>query len=188
MDKRENELVKKASLGNHQAFASLVSLYSKKIYNFCYRMLQEKEDTRDATQETFIRVWKNLPQYDNSRKPFISWMLTIAAHICIDWLRKRQKENNLYPLHSTLSQEKSPPNAFPSPEEEFIYSEEKEILLLFMQQLPPLQKAIFSLCDIDGFSPDEVMEILHLSKDQIKSNRYHAKQKLKRQIKKHYER
>jgi RNA polymerase sigma-70 factor (ECF subfamily) len=78
-----------AQKGNDEAFARLVEHYQTPVYNLCYRMLGEPESAEDAAQESFLRAYQNLTRYDRQR-PFATWLLSIAAHYCIDRLRKRR--------------------------------------------------------------------------------------------------
>lgn len=75
--------------GDQDAFAELVHLFQDPVFNFCYRMLGESGEAEDATQETFLRVHKNLHRYDIKRS-FKTWLLSIASNHCIDRLRKRR--------------------------------------------------------------------------------------------------
>ena len=77
----------KARLGDQEAFAELVHLFRDPVYNFCYRMLGESGEAEDASQETFLRVHRNLHRYDISRS-FKTWLLSIASNHCIDRLRR----------------------------------------------------------------------------------------------------
>lgn len=81
--------VMSARQGDQEAFAELVYLYQDPVYNFCYRMLGESAEAEDATQETFLRVHRNLHRYDTNRS-FKTWLLSIASNHCIDRLRKRR--------------------------------------------------------------------------------------------------
>ncbi len=81
--------VMRARKGDQEAFAELVYLYQDPVYNFCYRMLGESAEAEDATQETFLRVHRNLHRYDTNRS-FKTWLLSIASNHCIDRLRKRR--------------------------------------------------------------------------------------------------
>jgi RNA polymerase sigma-70 factor (ECF subfamily) len=79
----------KALNGDAQAFTDLVEAYQKPVYNLCYRMLGNSQDAEDAAQETFLRAYKSMRRYDRSR-PFSTWLLSIAAHYCIDQIRRRR--------------------------------------------------------------------------------------------------
>ena len=81
--------VAQAQQGSDEAFTRLVEQYQTHVYNLCYRMLGEAEAAEDASQETFLRAYQHLHRYDRKR-PFGTWLLSIAAHYCIDRLRRRK--------------------------------------------------------------------------------------------------
>lgn len=83
--------VMRARQGDQDAFAELVYLFQDPVFNFCYRMLGESGEAEDASQETFLRVHKNLHRYDTARS-FKTWLLSIASNHCIDRLRKRRMQ------------------------------------------------------------------------------------------------
>ncbi|MBL8092240.1 MAG: sigma-70 family RNA polymerase sigma factor, partial [Anaerolineales bacterium] len=85
----EQSWVIQAQQGSDEAFTNLVETYQKPVFNLCYRMLGEHELAEDAAQETFLRAYQNLYRYD-SKRPFATWLLSIAAHYCIDRLRRRK--------------------------------------------------------------------------------------------------
>jgi RNA polymerase sigma-70 factor (ECF subfamily) len=81
--------VEAARAGDQQAFARIVDRFQKPIYSLAYRMLGNAHDAEDAAQETFLRAFRALEAYDRSR-PFATWLLSVAAHLCIDRLRRRR--------------------------------------------------------------------------------------------------
>jgi RNA polymerase sigma-70 factor (ECF subfamily) len=85
----EAECIELAKNGDQDAFTQIVEQYQKPVYNMCYRMLGNPQAAEDAAQETFWRVYKNLKRYDSKRK-FATWLLSIAAHYCIDQQRKKR--------------------------------------------------------------------------------------------------
>jgi RNA polymerase sigma-70 factor (ECF subfamily) len=85
----EAQWLDQALKGNPVAFSKLLESYQKPVYNLCFRMLGNAEDAEDASQETFLRAYKSMRRYDRSR-PFSTWLLSIAAHYCIDQIRKRR--------------------------------------------------------------------------------------------------
>ncbi len=89
MQEFEAQWLDQALKGNPVAFSQLVDSYQKPVYNLCYRMLGNAEDAEDASQETFLRAYKSMRRYDRSR-PFSTWLLSIAAHYCIDQIRRRR--------------------------------------------------------------------------------------------------
>ncbi|MGB9722799.1 MAG: RNA polymerase sigma factor [Chloroflexia bacterium] len=75
--------------GDQEAFARLVTRYERQVYNLAYRMLGNAEDAEDAAQETFLRAYTALPSFQMGKK-FSSWLLSIAANLCVDLLRRRR--------------------------------------------------------------------------------------------------
>ena len=95
MKENESEWLDGAIEGDDDAFAQLVELYQKPVYNLCYRMLGTPGDAEDAAQEAFLRAYKNLRRYDRNRS-FATWLLSIASHYCIDQLRKRHAYRQIF--------------------------------------------------------------------------------------------
>jgi len=121
MVEQEEIWVKEALAGNKQSFSRLVEAYQRPVFNLAYRMLGSPDEAEDAAQETFLRAYTRLAQYDGTRK-FSTWILSIANHHCIDRLRKRRmkyisiddnpvlenlEEDSLQPEPSLLGQEKT---------------------------------------------------------------------------------
>ncbi len=113
MSSMEADLVRRAQDGDDEAFAGLVDLYQRPVYNLCYRMLGGSEQAaEDAAQETFWRAYQAIRRYDPQRS-FATWILSIAAHYCIDQQRKRRLP--LADLDEVL-EETAPDPHIPNPE------------------------------------------------------------------------
>ena len=89
MNEHEQLWVDQARTGDAEAFSHLVEAYQRPVFNLAYRMLGNPTEAEDAAQETFLRVYAKLGQYDPERK-FSTWILSIANNHCIDRLRKRR--------------------------------------------------------------------------------------------------
>lgn len=90
-------LVKRALSGDQHAMLKIVEQYKQRVYGLCYRMLGQREDAEDVSQEAFIRVLKNLPRWDQERA-FEPWLLTIAANRCRTRLAQRKRREPLQTL------------------------------------------------------------------------------------------
>ena len=121
MNNLEPAVLNQVHQGNQEAFTQLVETYQRPVYNLCYRMLGDPDEAEDASQETFLRVYKNIKHYDADR-PFSTWLLSIAAHLCIDQLRKRRMVVHLdgHDAHTL-----SPPDGSPGPEAAFYLKEDQ---------------------------------------------------------------
>jgi RNA polymerase sigma-70 factor (ECF subfamily) len=77
-----------AARGDRQAFGRLVDLHKRTVYGLCVRLLRDREEARDAAQESFARAYAALGTYDPAQ-PFAPWILRIARNHCLDVLRRR---------------------------------------------------------------------------------------------------
>src|SRR5215216_1986166 len=89
MSNEEQEWIEQARKGDQRAFGLLVQAYQKPVFNLTYRMLGNAQEAEDAAQETFLRAYSGLSQYQSEHK-FSTWLFAIANHHCIDRLRKRR--------------------------------------------------------------------------------------------------
>ena len=87
----DRALVDKACSGDESAFADLINQHRSLVFGIIWAVLQNADDTEDATQETFILAYRNLNQLDDVGK-FSSWLCTIARNVALKWVRKRTLE------------------------------------------------------------------------------------------------
>jgi len=166
----ESKWINQAFDGDSQAFSNLVETYKTPIYNLCSRMLGNAEDAEDAAQETFLRAYKSIKRYDKNR-PFSTWLLSIAAHYCIDQIRRRR--------HPIVSIEDLPiPNlkdSSPGVETRIGIKEEQERVRVILNCLNPKDRAAVVLYYWYDFSYDEICQILTLSTSALKSRLHRAR-------------
>ena len=174
----ENAWVLQAQRGSDEAFTQLVETYQKPVFNLCYRMLGEPEAAEDAAQETFLRAYQNLHRYDNSRS-FGTWILSIAAHYCIDRLRKRR--------FSVLSIDEEgedgltleiPDPASPDPEVESAKQEDRDRLHLLLKDLDETDRAAVVMRYWYDYSEVEIAQSLHLTVSAVKSRLHRSRRAL----------
>ena len=166
----------RAQQGDDEAFTSLVETYQKPVYNLCYRMLGEPESAEDAAQETFLKAYQNLVRYDRER-PFATWLLSIAAHHCIDRLRRRR--------FSTFSidedeegQTDLPDRSAPDPETETSKRQERERLHGLLESLDPTDRAAVVMRYWQDASEVEIAQALRLTVPAVKSRLHRARRAL----------
>ena len=85
----DKQLIKNYLGGDEESFSILLDRYLKYIYNFAYRLCGNKGDAEDITQDTFLKVWKKIKNY-NGKNSFKTWLFTIARNTTIDYLRKKK--------------------------------------------------------------------------------------------------
>ena len=169
--------VAQAQQGNEEAFTNLVEAYQTHVYNLCYRMLGEPELAEDAAQETFLRAFQHLHRYD-SKRPFATWLLSIAAHYCIDRLRRRK-----FSMISIDEDEEDggfelPDADAPNPESEMVHGEQRARMQGLLKRLDSVDRAAVVLRYWNDCSESEIAEALHLTVSAVKSRLHRARREL----------
>jgi RNA polymerase sigma-70 factor (ECF subfamily) len=174
----EKTWVAQAQQGSDEAFTQLVETYQKPIFNLCYRMLGEPEAAEDAAQETFLRVYQNLHRYDIS-KAFGTWILSIAAHYCIDLLRKKK-----FVMFSMDAENDDgvtfelPDVSSPDPEAESVKRELQDRLHLLLKDLDETDRAAVIMRYWHDFSEKEIAHSLNLTVSAVKSRLHRSRRAL----------
>ena len=178
MDQKiEAEIVVRVLKGDRQVYALLVEEYKSPIYNLAYRMTGNAEDTDDLTQETFIRAYQKLQQFDQDKK-FFTWLYTIGINLIRNHLKKKARDITnpaavrLFPELQTQGNERR---------EEVILSEDRMIRLeKTMQKLPvDLREAIILKFHQD-LTFEEVAAVTGVSLSAVKMRIYRGLDQLKR--------
>ena len=176
MNNPETEWLARAQNGDDEAFNHLVETYQTPVYNLCFRMLGDSGEAEDAAQESFWRAYQSIRRYDQSR-PFATWLLSIAAHYCIDQLRKRRYDTT--PLD--VLPEEDIPDAAPTPESAYSRREEQQRLHRLLAALGPQDRAAMIMRYWYDFSDEEIGTSLSLTVSAVKSRLHRARLELARQ-------
>ena len=169
--------VTQAQQGSDEGFTHLVESYQTHVYNLCYRMLGEPEGAEDAAQETFLRAYQNIHRYDLKR-PFGTWLLSIAAHYCIDRLRRRRFGMTSIEQDEEEGGYELPDNDAPNPEGEAIYGEQKRHMQRVLSRLDSVDRAAIVMRYWHDCSEVEIAESLNLTVSAVKSRLHRARKAL----------
>jgi RNA polymerase sigma-70 factor (ECF subfamily) len=166
----EPEVLNQVQQGSQDAFTQLVETYQRPVYNLCYRMLGDPNDAEDAAQETFLRVYKNIKRYDHKR-PFSTWLLSIAAHLCIDQLRKRR----MVVISMDETPYLEPADRMPGPEASFYMKQDQKRVQTLLKSLNPHDRAAVIMYYWYDFSYEEIASSLSLTISAVKSRLHRAR-------------
>lgn len=179
----DQEIVEKALAGDMQAFRQLVERHQRFVYALAYRMVGTVGDAEDITQETFIRLWKNLSRYRHEIK-LTTWLYKITTNLCLDFLKSAYNKHTKRTLD--LDDHRGMFSVWSA--DQPLLSEELAVALeKISAELSPKQKAVFVLRDMEDLPMPEIGQILSLSSGKVKSNLYYARKKVGELIAKHYE-
>lgn len=175
-----SSLITQSINGDKSSFRKLVEQNQSYVYAIAFRILCNSYEAEEIVQETFIRVWKNLKRYKIQMR-FTTWIYKIAVNLCYDRI-KANKIQERYFQHETdpVVMKNLPDNK--DIEREAANREYAQIIRYLTASLPPKQKIVFVLSELQGFSSAEISAITGLPATKIKSNLYCAKQHIKERL------
>ena len=175
--------------GDRAEFALFVEAYSGQVYRLALKMLQNPQDAEDILQETFIKAYKALPNFEG-RSSLSTWLYRIATNEALMFLRKKRPEQVSVdePLENEDGDER--PRQIIDwcclPENELMSSESRANLDHSVQQLPDSLRAVFLLRDIEGLSTRETAEVLDISESAVKTRLSRARFRLRELLSAYY--
>ena len=172
----ETAWVFQAQKGSDEAFTYLVETYQTPVYNLCYRMLGNAGSAEDAAQETFLRAYRHIRRYDPKR-PFATWLLSIAAHYCIDRMRRKKLPSFSIDENEDITFAIPDADAL-HPEKEVVQGEHRERIQDLLENLDTTDRAAIVMRYWYDFSEKEIAESLNLTVSAIKSRLHRARKKL----------
>ncbi len=96
----QEELLLQIYKKDDRAFTLLYDMYSKSLFSVIYNLIRDHEEAEDILQETFVKIWKNIDSYDESKGRFYTWILNISRNASIDRLRSKGFNNRQKNLSS----------------------------------------------------------------------------------------
>jgi RNA polymerase sigma-70 factor (ECF subfamily) len=175
---QDYELVERVQRGETTVFRMLVELHQKRIYNLCYRMLQNAEEARDATQETFLKAYRSLGGFRHESS-FTTWLCRIAANECINRTRRQdflslddmQEEGRLQLADSA-----------PSPFESVERTEVQSMLRGAIDALPIPYRLAITLYHLNELSYEEIARVMGVPIGTVKTYLFRARATLKSKL------
>ncbi len=170
----EREKIAQAAAGDRRAQAAIVRQSMPVIFRVSYRMLGDRAEAEDVTQETFLRAWKIMPRWQPNAK-FSTWACTVALNLCRDRLRKKKP---------VLMDE--PPEQVDvalRPEQALASRQAVSRIEAEIACLPIRQKEALELCAIDGMGNIEAAEIMGVSIHALESLLARARRSLRARLK-----
>jgi RNA polymerase sigma-70 factor (ECF subfamily) len=187
----ETSLVAQSREGDTAAFGELVRRYEGKIFRLAQHVTQNREDAEDVLQETFMKAYEHLDQFQGNSK-FYTWIVRIAVNQALMKLRRRKTDKSVSLDETIDTGEDTMVREIAAwdedPEQRFSRDELGGILDTAVQSLEPPYRSVFVLRDIDELSTEETAEALDLSVPAVKSRLLRARLQLREKLTRYFKR
>ncbi|HEX3581519.1 MAG TPA: sigma-70 family RNA polymerase sigma factor [Thermoanaerobaculia bacterium] len=159
--------IRAAQHGDSRAFEELMILSERRVANVAWRILGDAEEVKEAMQETFLRVFRYLKRYDESRD-FFGWLYRIAVNVCRDLDQRRRRRRIFTPIDDALAVTTQPRT-----------NDDVAMLRRAIDTLPERERLAITLRDIEELSTEDVAEILGNSPATVRVQISKARAKLR---------
>jgi RNA polymerase sigma-70 factor (ECF subfamily) len=163
------KLIKDISAGDETAFSEFYSRYNKQVYNYILRLIHQTTAAEDVLQEVFIAIWQGSSRFEQ-KSTVKTWVFRIAYHQSISWLRKNKKL-----LRQNQNIDEIPAISIdPSPENSLIMQWQETQIRSALERLSPNHRSVIELTFVQGFSYQEIAEIMRCPIGTVKSRMSYA--------------
>ncbi len=188
-DPPHDELVRRAKASDLAAFEELTTRHERKIYSLAYRMLQNRQDAEDVTQQAFLSAIEHLAQF-REEASFATWIYRIATFAALKVIRKRKGLNTVSLEQATEPGEDYDSIPHPeyiadwkqSPEQLVERNETQRLLDAALTQLDEKHRLVFVLRDVEGLSIQETAAALGLTESNVKMRLLRARLQLREEL------
>jgi RNA polymerase sigma-70 factor (ECF subfamily) len=180
----DEELIRAAQDGDLTAFNTLVTRHQRAVFSVCLRLLRDREQAEDATQDTFIRAWQAIDSFRGGMaRP---WLLRIATNRAYDLLRARARrpadslDAELYEVEPDWTSQ-APPTEHPE-----LFATRAELsgaLEAALARLPEDQRLAIILADVQGYGYEEIAGIMGVAVGTVKSRISRGRARLRDMLK-----
>lgn len=183
-EESDMDLVIRAQDGNMEAFETLVTRYRGRVYGMIMNMLGNDADARDLTQDTFIKAWRKLPEFER-RSQFFTWVYRIATNTVIDWIRRKKfrgPEFNEELGNVPAAGAPTAPRQTPAPDHALVNQEIGGRIREALEKLSPEHRAVILLKEIDGLSYQEIADTVGCAIGTVMSRLFNARKRLQEML------
>jgi RNA polymerase sigma-70 factor (ECF subfamily) len=183
-------LVEEAKGGSMAAFDELIRLFQTRIFNLAYRMVNNREDAGDLTQEIFVKLYRSLDKFRGQSR-FSTWLYAVAANHCRSGLRKsrrigffesRSLDEPLDAAENDARHALEPVDPGASPATSLEHRELGERIGAVVAGLPEELRAVLVLRDMQGLEYEELARVLDCSLGTVKSRLWRARFRVKNEL------
>jgi RNA polymerase sigma-70 factor (ECF subfamily) len=177
-------LLQRARAGDEAAFGAVMRAHYERIFRLVFAIVHHEHDARDICQDVWLTVWRELPRYRAEAK-FTTWLHPIATRKALDHLRKRRRWFDRFrPLAAGPDDRDGMPESAVESDirSDTVKTERTEQVRRALAALPPKQRAVLALREIEGLSYEEIAQATSLPTGTVMSRLYHARRLLAQKL------
>lgn len=177
-------LINAAIRGDQNAFNELMKKYRPAIFNLIHRIIRDREQVEDLTQETFVKAFASLRKF-NREYAFSTWLYKIATNSSIDYIRKRKLQT--LSIHKPIVQDDSEytfelPDSTYEPDKYIMQTQRSRIIAEAIEMLPPKYKRVIVLRHTEERDYAEIAKILKIPIGTVKAHIFRARELLNKYL------
>lgn len=161
---------------NSEAFENHILPVKNKLFRFALRFLNNEEEAKDVVQEVFIRVWNGREQMDEVQN-WEAWCMRITRNLSLDRIRSMTRKRT-QPIEESFNVK----NYGLTPQESAEHHESMERISGLIAGLPEKQRQVIHLRDVEGYSYNEICEIMEIDLNQVKVNLFRARNAVREKL------
>ena len=184
-DGAERLLIDRAKKGDQEAFNELMQAYGRTVFNIGLRMLRDRDDASDMTQETMLKVYRALPRFRGD-SAFSTWIYRIMVNTCRDFMRAASRRREV-PFSDLSAEENDQPvfeaaDSAAQPERLYIEGEDQQYLISLIEGLSPAYRLVIAMRELGGLSYQEIAAAGNISVGTVKSRLSRARAALRERV------
>ena len=178
----ELEIVRIAQTGDIEALTWLYDKYRRRIFNLCLRMIRDRADAEDLTQDVFVQLFRKIGTF-REQSAFSTWLHRLAVNMVLMEIRSRKSQRySMIPLEGNTEDDETLHEQLGREDMDLRSSLDRLTLIGALDDLPPGYRLVFLLHDVHGYEHQEIAEILSCSVGNCKSQLHKARLKLRKII------
>lgn len=186
-------LVRRCVAGDAAAWEEIVHAYDRRIYNICYRFSGSPDDAEDLTQEVFIKLYRTLSTWDQSKGAFATWLTSITRNLLVDHFRRTKQERATDSLDTPAGgdEEAQPlserlPDSAPAADARVQTQQTQQLVHQALQKLSPELREAVILRDLQDLDYREIAQVLKVPEGTVKSRINRGRTELARLLQRTY--
>lgn len=178
----EHALIRRAQRGEHDAFEALLRRHQHRVLSVIRNLLRQPAEVEDVTQQVFLKVYLALSRFD-FRSAFSTWLYRIVVNECYDHLRRQRAQKSParveVPVEELAALERSGESATQPPALDVARQTElRQLIEKLFCRLPPEDRLVLTLKELEGFSVAEIAELMQLRENTVKVRLFRARRRL----------